>query len=83
VMLDALDHRLGPKAVGYQRQYSAALGFLRLRQRGKVVPLIRHHLREADTHRPDWRHQRSGGLPGPAVCGPENLPDSLLSLVIR
>ena len=80
VRLQSLDHRLRSKSVRHEGQDRPPLGFLRLRQRSQVVSLVSHHLGQADADGPNRRHQRTRGLPRPAVGGPHDLLDAQVRL---
>ena len=82
-VFDSRGHVLRAQLIGHEAEHRAALGLLRLGQRRQVVPLVGHHLRQADADRPDGGHQRLGSLFRPAVRGPKDLRDPLLRLRLR
>jgi hypothetical protein len=83
MLFDTFDDGLGAESVGHQRQNGSPFGFLRLRQRCQVVPLIRYHLSQPDADGSDRWHEGARCFAGPAVGRPEYLPDPLISLGFR
>ena len=64
-------------------EHLGPIALLRRRQRGEIVPLVRHHLGQANTDRADRVPQFLGGFLGPALRGAPDISELRVGQLLR